>query len=325
MGSICSIIIVNYNGGPRLHDCVESVFRFTSNFELILVDNGSNDDSTPPIAKDFPQTTILKLRNNVGFARANNLAIRRARGHWLVLLNPDTKVTKNWLEALVDCAGLSDDIGIVTPKLLRMDGLTIDSAGHDFDFRTGFTRDRGAGEIDKGQYDLAEELPSCCFACVALKREALAEVGMLDDRMFLYFEDVDYCIRARIAGWRVMYCPASVVFHARGGLTPRSSGRIQHNSVAYRLRIILKCYTKWNAVKYGLERSSRDFKSSAAGIKNKDFGYSWGYLRSPIWNLLNLPVKEREQVQLKRKVSDAVLLSTKQTMTSRVRRKTISI
>ena len=325
MDSMYSIIIVNYNGGPKLHDCIESVFQFTSNFELILVDNGSSDNSTSPVAKHFPQTSIVKLPENIGFARANNLALRRARGQWIVLLNPDTKVTRRWIEGLINCGATSSDIGIVTPKLLRMDGLTIDSTGHDFDFRTGYTRDRGAGEVDKGQYDLAEEVPSCCFACVALKREAIVEVGLLDDKMFLYFEDVDYCIRARISGWRVMYCPASVVFHARGGLTPRSSNRVQHDAVAYRLRIILKCYTRWNAMKYGLERAFRDLKSSVAGIKNKDFEYSRGYLRSPIWNLLNLPIKERELAQLRRKASDTALLSRKQTAMSKVQRETRSI
>ena len=304
-----SIIIVNYNGGRKLHECVESVFRFTSNFELILVDNGSRDGSASQVVKSFPQTQIVQLSKNIGFAKANNLAIKKAVGQWIVLLNPDTKVTNRWLGGLIQCAAKSKDIGVVTPKLLRMDGVTIDSTGHNFDFRTGYTSDRGAGEFDRGQYDLTEEVPSCCFACAILRREAIDQVGLLDDRMFLYFEDVDYCIRARIGGWKVMYCPTSVVFHARGGATP-SSCRIKHKAVAYRLRIMLKCYTKPNAVKYGIARTLRDLKSGVAGIKNKDFEYFFGYFRSPFWNLLNLPVRERELVQSKRRVSDDALLST---------------
>lgn len=304
-----SIIIVNFNGGQKLYECVESVFQFTSNFELILVDNGSSDNSTSLVSTGFPRTGIVKLQKNVGFARANNVGISRSKGEWIVLLNPDTKVTKQWLEGLIDCAVKAEKIGIITPKLIRMDGLTIDSAGHDFDFRTGYTRDRGAGEEDRGQYDATEEVPSCCFACAALRREAVTQVGRLDDRMFLYFEDVDYCIRCRIAGWKVMYCPASIVFHARGGMTPRSSRRIQSSAVAYRLRIILKCYSKWNALRYGLGRMIRDLKASVAGVKNNDFEYFLGYIRSPIWNLTHLPIRERELVQSEREVTDQTLLS----------------
>ena len=299
-----SIIIVNYNGGLKLLECVDSVFRYTSDFELILVDNGSTDDSTSQISRKFPQIIILRNSDNIGFASANNMGIKRAMGKWLVLLNPDTRVTENWLDNLVNCATSSDQVGIVTPKLLRMDGKTIDSTGHTFDFRTGQAHDRGSGDIDAGQYEVVEEVPSCCFACVAIKREVIPQTGLLDDKMILYFEDVDYCIRTRIAGWKVFYCPASVVFHARGGLTSPTSAIRQNRAVAYRLRIILKCYNRSNAIKFGATRIGLDMVSMAAGIKNNDVRYFLSYLRSPIWNMANPPVSERRRVQHSRKLPD---------------------
>jgi GT2 family glycosyltransferase len=287
-----------------LANCLSSVFRHTNDFELILVDNSSSDDSFENAVKLFPRITSLKNELNLGFARANNLGIRASHGEWIILLNPDTRVTDGWLEALAACARAGKNVGIVTPKLLRKDKKTIDSTGHSFDFRTALTSDRGAGEYDQGQYESAQDIPSCSFACALIARKALDEVGLLDERIVIYYEDVDLCLRGRIAGWRILYCLRSVVYHSRGGLTPISFTPIQRHAVAYRLRIILKCYDRRNAILLGAARVIRDLVSTVAGIKNNDSAYAYGYIRSPFWNLLHLPIRERIFTQSKRKVSD---------------------
>jgi GT2 family glycosyltransferase len=306
-----SIVIVNYNGGSKLERCVESLFRLTRNFQLIVVDNGSNDGSASLIAQQFPKVNVVRNRENLGFAKASNIGIRMAIARWVVLLNPDTRVTSDWLDNLLKSADAADMVGIVTPKLLRIDGRTIDSTGLLFDFKTGRSRDRGSGDLDVGQYDVEAQMHSCCFACVAIKREVLEGTGLLDEKMVLYFEDLDYCLRARVGGWNVLYTPKSVVFHERGGVTPRSATRAQKWAVAYRLRIMVKCYGTRNAMKYGILRIFRDFVSCVAGVKNNDPEYFFGYLRSPIWNLLNFPVVERRVVQSTRKVSDEALFGLK--------------
>jgi GT2 family glycosyltransferase len=298
-----SIIVVNYNGGNQILACLESVFQHTSNFEVILVDNNSTDQSAALAIRRFSQIMLLKNERNLGFAAANNVGMKKARGAWIVLLNPDTVVTVNWLEELSKC-GASSKIGIIGPKLLRLDRRTIDSVGLNFNFKTGLSFDRGSGEIDIGQFDKVEPVPCFSFACAAIKREVILATGLLDERMVLYFDDIDYCIRARIAGWRVLYCPNALVLHARGGVTPKSSRRLQRQAVAYRLRIMLKCYSRRNAIKYGLLRIGNDMISTVAGLKNNDFEYFRGFLRSPLWNLLNIPLVERRQVQSSRKVSD---------------------
>jgi GT2 family glycosyltransferase len=217
-------------------------------------------------------------------------------------------VTGNWLESLVKC-GSSSRVGIVGPKLVRLDRRTIDSAGLIFNFKTGLSYDRGSGETDAGQFDTVELVPCLTFACAAIKRDVIDAIGPLDGKMLLYFDDIDYCVRARIAGWKVLYCPNSVVLHVRGGVTPRSSTRVQKQAIAFRLRIMLKCYNPRNVIKYGLLRSFRDMISMAAGLKNNDFEYFRGYLRSPLWNLLNFPFAERRLAQSTRKVSDEALFS----------------
>ncbi len=299
-----SVIIVNYNGGSLVRHCVDSVFKYSRNFELIFVDNQSTDNSDLDVARRFPAVLTLKNKDNLGFARANNIGIRRAKGQWIVLLNPDTVVTPGWLDALTKCAQSSPEIGIATPKLLRPDRRTLDSTGHLFNFRTGFSVDRGSDEPDEGQYDSVQEVPSCCFACALIKRQLIEDIGLLDEKMVLYFEDIDYCLRARIAGWKVLYCPSSVVYHARGGLTCKRSSTLAKNTIAYRLRIMLKCYSLTNVLRYGTERILRDILAMVAGIKNNDLRYFLSYLRSPMWNLLNLPIQERHMAQSRRRTLD---------------------
>jgi GT2 family glycosyltransferase len=301
-----SIIIVNFNGGALLARCLESVFQHTTDFELILIDNNSKDQSSEEAMVRFPSIILVKNERNVGFAKANNVGIVKAKGNWKVLLNPDTIVTGYWLDRLTECEA-SPKLGLVSPKLVRLDKRTIDSAGLMFDPRSGLSFDRGAGEADEEQFNRAELVPCCSFACVAIKREVIEKVGLLDERMVLYFDDIDYCIRARIAGWEVWYCPKSVVLHSRGGVTPRSSTRLQRWAVAYRLRIMLKSYDLHNAIKYGLARVISDMMSAVAGIKNNDPEYFLGYVRSPFWNLLNLPIRERRVAQLAREATDDVL------------------
>jgi GT2 family glycosyltransferase len=251
---------------------------------------------------------LLKNERNLGFAAANNVGIRKARGDWIVLLNPDTIVTGNWLEELVKC-GTPMKIGIVGPKLVRFDQRTIDSAGLSFNFKTGLSFDRGSDETDLGQFDTVEPVTCLSFACAAVKREVIDTIGLLDEKMVLYFDDIDYCVRARIAGWNVLYCPNGVVLHARGGVTPKSSTRLQRRAVIYRLRIMLKCYNRRNAIKYGLLRIANDMISAVAGLKNNDFEYFRGFIRAPLWNLVNIPLAERRQVQSTRRISDEELFS----------------
>ncbi len=303
-----TIIIVNHNGGILLRNCLESVFQHSDDFELILVDNDSTDGSDSEAAQLFPKTITVKNHRNVGFAKANNLGILRARGRWIVLLNPDTTVTPRWLHHLSQCIESSPRTGIATPKLLRPDEVTIDEAGLTYNFATGHTCGRGTGEIDKGQYDVEQDVISCSFACVVVKKAVFEDIGLLDEKMVLYFEDVDYCLRAWVAGWKVLYCPRSVVYHARGGLTPTRYGYMGKHAIAYRLRIMLKCYSRGNLLRFVPRRILRDVMAMAAGMKNHDAQYFLGYLRSPIWNILNPPVGERRLVQAKRRASDDAII-----------------
>ena len=172
---------------------------YTNNYEVLVHDN------SPP-------------NKNLGFAKANNLLIRQARGNYVVLLNPDTWVTEGWLDQLIETAESDPKIGIVQSKTLRPNGL-LDSTGHRYSFVYGvyMPGDRGALETDRGQYDSKTSLKTATFASVLIKRKVFETSGLLDEKMFLYCEDMEFCLRASRHGWRIVYCPTSVVYHVRHG------------------------------------------------------------------------------------------------------------
>ena len=297
---LCTIIVVNYNGGRLLRECVESIYRFTKDFELLVIDNGSSDGSLSLLDNNHSRITVIRNGINLGFAKANNIGIRTARGTFVVLLNSDTVVTPGWLDSLVASAETDPDIGIVTPKLVWPDG-RLDATGHSFSFEPYFITDRGQGEPDLRQYDNLTELISTSFACVLLRKRLFSEIGLLDEKMFFYFEDLDFCVRAKIAGWRVVYAPLSRVYHVRGGSTSRSTMKtLQRSSAPYFLRIVLKSRELGPVIKY-VRGIPWDMLLS---VKDRRADQLIERLRIASWNIRNFPLKERIRVQSSRKLSD---------------------
>jgi len=220
-----SIIIVNWNGKKYLSDCLTSVLNQTyPNYEIILVDNGSNDGSIEFVREKYPEVKITKLDKNYGFAKGNNIGMKEALKDkdvkYIALLNNDTKVDKNWLSELVKVVASDEKIGICTSKILRMDKLTIDSTGHVL--RLGMLADRGRNKIDRGQYDDKLDIFGACAAACLYKREMLEEIGLFDESFFAYYEDAELSWRAYKNGWKARYVPTSVVYHKGGGTSKKN-------------------------------------------------------------------------------------------------------
>jgi GT2 family glycosyltransferase len=152
-----------------------------------------------------------------------------------------------------------------------------------------------------GQYDNLTELISASFACVLLRKRIFSEIGLLDEKMFFYFEDVDFCVRAKIAGWRVVYAPLSKIFHIRGGSTSQSMTKsLQKRSSPYFLRIVLKSREPGAVVKY----ARWIVWNMLASVKNRRVDLLIERLMIISWNVRNAPLTERIHVQSSRKVSD---------------------
>jgi GT2 family glycosyltransferase len=213
-----SIIVVNWNGKRYLGECLSALLTQTySPCEIILVDNGSDDGSVDFVAERFSQVRIIENGENLGFAAGNNVAIRVARGDYIVTLNNDTRAEPNWLEELVKAAETEPRIGMCASKMLfyHYPGV-LNSTGISLDV-AGIAWDRRGGERDDGLEREPVEIFGPCAGAALYRREMLDEVGLFDEDFFAYHEDVDLAWRARSRGWRCMYNPRATVYHVHSG------------------------------------------------------------------------------------------------------------
>ncbi len=207
-----SVIITNWNGKQWLSTCLDALNRQTyRDFELIFVDDGSTDGSAAWVAENYPQARLIKQRPHVGFAAANNIGIRAARGEYIVTLNNDTRPDENFLRELV--AGLTaPDVGMVAAQMRLWDSPeTLDSAGIAVDW-AGFGWNCGWGQAVSAWNEPGEVFGPCAGAAL-YRRAMLDEIGLFDEDFYAYYEDVDLAWRARRAGRRCRYAPAAWVLH----------------------------------------------------------------------------------------------------------------
>jgi len=217
---LVSVVIPNLNGMKFLPACLSSLQNQTfREFEIIIVDNGSKDESVDFIKTSFPGTIIIENKQNVGFAEANNQGIRAARGKYIATLNNDTEADRDWLRTIVtEAENSANDVGMWAPKILALQNKReIDSVGGLLLYRDGIAKGRGRLETDNGQYDNVKEI-LCPSACCGLYRKImLDEIGYFDSDFFAYCEDNDLGLRARLAGWQALSVPASIVYHYYSG------------------------------------------------------------------------------------------------------------
>jgi len=217
-----SIIIVSFNTKNLLQACLESVFQQTKDikFEVIVVDNASTDGSPEMVKKKFPQVELIKNQKNLGFAQANNQALRRAKGDYFLLLNSDTKIKNNALKKLVALAEEKKNLGMAGPKLLNPDGTPQPSTGPFYTLPiTFFSLFRGDRYLRQApsQEKVVDWLSGACFL---IKREVTEKIGFLDEKFFMYVEEMEFCFRAKKAGFQVDYFPQAEVYHLERGSSP---------------------------------------------------------------------------------------------------------
>ncbi len=226
-----SIVILNYNTREQLRTCLESVRAegSTIDTEVIVVDNASSDGSADMVAADFDWVTLIRAPRNGGYAYGNNLGLRQSRAPAVMLLNPDTLVPPGSLAALLNRLAAHPEAGVVGPKLVRPDGSMHLACRRSFPTpAVAFYRVSGLSRLFShsprfGRYnltyldpDLPTEVDSVCGACLLIRRAVIDRIGPLDERFFMYGEDLDWCLRARQAGWSVRYEPSVVVQHQHG-------------------------------------------------------------------------------------------------------------
>jgi len=228
-------VVVTWNRRDLLRACLQSLSLQNLNqpFEVVVVDNGSEDGSAEMVLEEFGRSTKFRLelirnRANRGFCAANNQGFQASRSEFIALLNNDAQADQKWLEQLKTAFDGRPDVGMAASKILvHEDPRRIDKAGH-LIYPDGQNRGRGTGELDQGQYDRVEEVlwPDGCAAMY--RRAMIDKIGGFDEDFFAYADDAELGLRARIAGWRCVYIPQAVVLHHRGAtLGLRSSRRLE--------------------------------------------------------------------------------------------------
>lgn len=255
-----SIVIVSYNTKKLTLKCLESVFKETKDvsLEVFIVDNASSDGSVLTIRKEFPQVSLIVNKENLGFARANNQAIKQAKGRYILLLNSDTEVLENALGEMVAFMGSHKDIGILGPKLLNSDSTLQPSAESFPSLSTQiyevfllskiFPKSKEFGKLHLSwwDFDSGREVDKITGAAFLIRREVIEKIGLLDENFFMYYEEVDFCKRAKEAGFKVYFYPKAKVTHHWSA----SSGRISFSVTSRSLRSMNQYFSKHNGFFY---------------------------------------------------------------------------
>ncbi|MFW5888500.1 MAG: glycosyltransferase family 2 protein [Patescibacteria group bacterium] len=250
-----SVVIVSWRVRDLLKKNLEALFGLKADveFEVFVVDNNSGDGTVEMVNKEFPQVNLIANRDNLGFAKANNLAINQARGRYILLLNPDMQVKENTLVNMVTWMDDNPQAGVAGCKLIDDKGRVVPHVREFPRFGDQMAITLKIPHIFPGvlnnyiikDFDYSEEreVDSIRGSFFAIRKEVIEEIGGLDERYFIWFEEVDYCRRVKEAGWKVMYTPAATcVDYVGKSFIQVPKGKTQK----YFRDSMLKYFRKWH-------------------------------------------------------------------------------
>lgn len=244
-----AVIILNWNGVEMMRKFLPSVVENSQEADVIVADNGSTDDSLSMLEREFPTVKTIALDKNYGFAEGYNRAIKQVKGEYeyVVLLNSDVEVTKDWLTPLVSFMDKHQNCAACQPKLLAYhDKQMFEYAGAAGGFidKFGYPYCRGrifsTVEKDEGQYDKTLEIHWATGACMMVRTKDYLDYGGLDGRFFAHNEEIDLCWRMRIYGKKIYCVPDSKVYHVGGGTLPQGNPRKTHLNFRNNLTMLYK-------------------------------------------------------------------------------------
>lgn len=305
-----SIVIPNYNGAYLLPTCLDSLRAQTyRDFEVIMVDNASTDDSVALVRTRYPEVTVIEMPRNHVFAGAVNAGIQRANGEIIATLNNDTEADARWLDELRLAIERHPEASFAASKIMLFDRREIINSAGDFYGRDGVPGNRGVWEKDVGQYDEEEFIFGACAGAAAYRRTMLKDIGAFDEDLIAYCEDVDLNLRAQLAGHKCIYVPMAVIYHrlsATGGgpLSSYYCGRNFINVVVKDMPAPL-LRKNWGLIalaQLGFVRNSlAHFREPAARARLRGQLSAFGQL--------GLMLRKRAAIQRARRVSDEYLES----------------
>lgn len=306
---LVSILIINWNGKDHLKNCIPSILKSSyKDFEIIVVDNGSADGSIEYLRSNFPFIKLIRNKKNLGFAKANNQGIEVAKGEFILFLNNDTKVERNFLSILVTRLSEDPKMGACQPKVLHWEKPgKLDSIGS-FLMSSGFLYHFGFEAKDTKDLDVEIKLFSGKGSCLLVKKKVLEKIGYFDEDFFAYFEETDLCWRLWLAGFYLLYIPEAVIYHKTWGTARKLAiETINYHSFKNRISSLITNLGPLNLLRIlPLHLIICTFIIIYYFFKNKST-ISGAIYKAIFWNIKNLNkiLKKRSLVQNKiRKVTD---------------------
>jgi GT2 family glycosyltransferase len=302
MGMDLSFILVNWNTKGLILEALRSIIDTDHGYayEIFVVDNGSADGSPEAIREAFPQIHLIRNDTNQGFARAVNQALNRAGGRYIVLLNSDARLQEGTIQALMVFMEDNPDVGIAGGQLINPDGSRQNSIAPFPSLATELLNRRLLRTLFPRSYPGKErehpfpiDVDSLVGACIIVRRQAIDDVGGLDEGYFFFMEETDWCLRMRERGWRVSFVPHARILHLQGASAAmaRAEARIEFYRSRYRL------FTKWRGsaktifLKLGLMlRLVGEVAANSFLFWNKRYRERWRiYCRLLFWHLRSCP------------------------------------
>lgn len=283
-----AVVILNWNGQKYLEQFLPSVLATTyPNFQVIVADNGSSDNSVLFLEKQYPQIRVILFKENYGFAKGYNETLKKVDADYYAILNSDAEVRPDWLGPIVDLMESDKQIAACQPKLLSFKNKTLfDYAGGAGGWLDGFGYPFARGRIfdfceeDHGQYDKPEPVFWASGAAMVIRSPVFHEMNGFDEYFFAHQEEIDLCWRIQMAGYKLFSCPASVVYHVGGGTLPRGNTlktylNFRNNQIM--LYKNLPWSQKWWKIPF---RIFLDLLSAWKGLLLGDGGYFLAILRA---------------------------------------------
>jgi GT2 family glycosyltransferase/glycosyltransferase involved in cell wall biosynthesis len=286
-GELLSLVIVAYDGITWLQELLPTIYRQTySPVEIIIVDNASpSREMAEWIENNHPSVQLIRVEKALSFAAANNLGVKNSRGKYLLFLNQDTKLEKDALSFLVAEANRDPRCAAVGAKLKLLWAPQFLNGFGNIVHNYSWGADIGFGNLDLGQFDTIDYLPSACFAGALVLRSAWDKVGEIDEGFPMYYEDSEWCYRARLMGWRIKSAPQAVIYHAFGGKIPSGekselSAKKLENACYGRLRFALKLFDDETSQELLSNYSDEDLRNSFANLGRGRISHTLAILRA---------------------------------------------
>lgn len=311
---LVSVVVLNYNGRSILKECLDSILSQNyPNFEVLLVDNGSKDNSLEFVRESYQDTRLKIIENgaNLGVSEGHNAGIRKAKGIYILFLDNDTWIEEKCIENLVTTLESDQTIGAAQAKLvIASEPNTFDCTGGFMDYH-GITCERGHLKKDKGQYESIDEIFYCKLSAMIVRADVLNAVGELDSKYFMHFDETDLCWRIWLNGHRLVYIP-KVKVHHRANYTITGIGANQMYFLTRNCILsIIKNYEFHNVVRNLSALLSMEITRALNYLLTRKIDKGKTLIRSITWNLINLKstLKKRSLIQYKiRQISDRTLM-----------------